>query len=270
LDELPPFSPILNRLLARLTKEDVLFAEISDLIEKDTALAGNVLRVVNSALYGLAGTVNSVRHALSILGLEKARNIVLAMSVVRLWRHEPAVPSWSRARFNLHSAATAVLADLLVQHLPAEYPEGAFTAGLFHDLGKFLIASALPLEFEALRMVVGEARGNFERRERELVGITHADLAAAALTHWNLPPLIARAVRFHHSPEQSEAGRLSLSRVVQGADETVNRLEITMLPSKPGDGSPPQEVLEELGLTGRAARVIEEFDTELELIKTFF
>ncbi|MGB9604683.1 MAG: HDOD domain-containing protein, partial [Bryobacteraceae bacterium] len=61
LDRLPPFSAILNRLLASLAREDVSFAELASLIEKDTVLAGNVLRLVNSALYSLPGTVNSVR-----------------------------------------------------------------------------------------------------------------------------------------------------------------------------------------------------------------
>lgn len=85
LAQLPPFSPILNRLIASLAQEDVSFAKISDLIEKDTALAGNVLRLVNSALYGLRGTVNSIRHAVSLLGIAKLRNATLSMSVARMW-----------------------------------------------------------------------------------------------------------------------------------------------------------------------------------------
>ena len=58
LRELPPLSPILNRVIASLAHEDISFAKVAELIEKDTALAGNVLRLVNSALYGLRGTVS--------------------------------------------------------------------------------------------------------------------------------------------------------------------------------------------------------------------
>ncbi|HSW49283.1 MAG TPA: HDOD domain-containing protein, partial [Bryobacteraceae bacterium] len=147
---LPPFSPILNRLLASLSREDAQLSNISELIEKDTVLAGNLLRLVNSALYGLAGTVNSVRHALAIIGLERMRNMVLTMSFARLWRRDVAVSGWSPGRFNLHSTATAILADLIAQHVPAEYAEGAFTAGLFHDFGKLLQATVLPREFGVL------------------------------------------------------------------------------------------------------------------------
>ena len=64
LDHLPAFSPIINRLLSTLAKQHVSFVELGELIKKDAVLAGNLLRVVNSALYGLRGTVNAVPHAI--------------------------------------------------------------------------------------------------------------------------------------------------------------------------------------------------------------
>src|SRR5258707_12393687 len=111
LRQLPPFSPILNRLIASLANEDVSFAKVADLIEKDTVLAGNILRLVNSALYGLRGTVNSIRHAIALLGLAKLRNATLIMSVARMWSQVKCPPGWSMNRFNLHSFAVAILAD---------------------------------------------------------------------------------------------------------------------------------------------------------------
>src|SRR5271154_6752662 len=110
LGELPPFSPILNRLIASLAHEDVSFAKIADLIEKDTVLAGNILRLVNSALYGLPGTINSIRHAVSLLGITKLRNATLSMSVARMWNQLKTPPGWSMARFNLHSIGVAFMA----------------------------------------------------------------------------------------------------------------------------------------------------------------
>ncbi|HXN47660.1 MAG TPA: HDOD domain-containing protein, partial [Bryobacteraceae bacterium] len=83
LDRLPPCSPILSKLLATIAREDVSFAQVATLIESDTVLAGNVLKVVNSALYGFRGTVNSVRHAVAILGVDRLRNLSLGFSVAR-------------------------------------------------------------------------------------------------------------------------------------------------------------------------------------------
>ncbi len=146
LDLLPPFSPILNRLLASLADEDVSFLHLAALIEKDPVLAGNVLRVVNSAAYGCRGRINSVAHAIAIMGMTKLRNTALACSVVRLWKGVPGTPKWSIADFNLHSIATAILSDQLAVRVGVCYPEGAFVAGLFHDLGKLMIAVGLPEE----------------------------------------------------------------------------------------------------------------------------
>jgi HD-like signal output (HDOD) protein len=81
LGKLPPFSPVLSKLMASLADEDVSFSEIAGWIEKDTVLAGNMLRLVNSALYGLRGTVNSVRHAVSLLGLSRIRNTAMSISL---------------------------------------------------------------------------------------------------------------------------------------------------------------------------------------------
>ncbi len=144
LDQLPPFSPILNRLMASLADEEVSFADIAALIERDTVLSANVLKLVNSALYGRRGTVSSVRAAVSILGLNKLRNAVLGLSVSRIWNRMKTPASWDMGRFNQHSAAVAVLADILVQQVEVEYPEGAFAAGLLHDLGRLIIATSLP------------------------------------------------------------------------------------------------------------------------------
>src|ERR1700733_547326 len=100
--KLPPFSPILTRLMASLAGEDVSYAKLSELIEKDTVVAGNLLHLVNSALYARRSTINSVRHAVSLLGINKLRNAVLGMSISRMWNQMRMPKSWSMARFNLH------------------------------------------------------------------------------------------------------------------------------------------------------------------------
>ena len=128
--ELPPFPAILNQLLASLAGESISFHRLGDLIEKDTVVAGSLLQLVNSALYARRGTVSSVRHAMALLGIEKIRNAILGMSITRMWRKLALPKSWSIARFDMHSAAVAILCDLLAQRLPVGYPEGAFTAGL--------------------------------------------------------------------------------------------------------------------------------------------
>jgi len=243
LDQLPPFSPVLNRLVASLAREDISFAEIAASIEKDTVLAGNVLRVVNSSVYGRRGTISSVRHAVAMMGQVKLRNTVLGLSVSQLWNRVRVPPGWPMAEFNRHSVACAILSDLLAQRCRVSYPEGAFAAGLFHDLGKLLLAVAC---------------------EPESGDLTHADLSAAALEHWNIPVPVQEAVRFHHEP-----GSLDLSHVVHVADRYVNDAGLSAFPlAEPSAEAVPEAILATLGIEqDQAVRIVEELQTEFELLQ---
>lgn len=270
LDRLPPFSPILNRLLATLAKEDVSFAELADVIEKDTVIAGNVLRLVNSALYGFQGTVNSVRHAVAILGLVKLRNAVMSLSISRMWRSVRTPEGWSSASFNVHSVATGILSDLLAQRLPAPYPEGAFVAGLLHDIGKLLIAISLPREYAMIQALFEAGEQSIEECEREIIGTTHAVLSGAALGKWNLPPPIQRAVTFHHAPDEANDGQLDLSHVVHAADQLAIDLGHAVLSAGSKQGKTSEKTLETLGISGHIPRLLEQFQQEFEVLRGFF
>jgi putative nucleotidyltransferase with HDIG domain len=223
LGKLPPFSPILNKLLASLAGEDVSFAKLGDLIEKDTVVAGNIMHLVNSALYARRATITSVRHALTLLGMDKVRNTLLGMSISRMWTQVKAPPMWSMARFNRHSASVAVLSDQIASRVRADYPEGAFVAGLLHDLGRLLIALGLPDEFERLLKLHEQSGRSWTECERELLGFTHAELSAEALGKWKFPEPVQIAVRDHHHPPAFQAGEpVPLSAVVDAANHYIN------------------------------------------------
>ena len=254
LSTLPPFSPILNRLIASLADEDVSFNKLAELIEKDTIVAGSVLHLVNSALYSRRGTVNSVRHAISILGFGKLRNAVLGMSM---------------ARFNMHSAATAILADILAQKLPAEYPEGAFIGGLLHDVGRLLIAVGLPEEHERI-LQLHKADRELDECEKEVLGFSHADLSAYALQYWNLPAPIQTAAACHHDLPAVNLQSVSLSHVIAAADQYVHCTGIAVLPGLPLKVREPL-IIEGLGLdAARLELTLGEFKAENESLSQFF
>jgi len=273
LGQLPPFSPILNRLIASLAQEDVSFAKVADLIEKDTVLAGNVLRLVNSALYGLRGTVNSIRHAVSLLGIVKLRNATLGMSVARMWAQIKTPPGWSMARFNHHSVGVALLSDLVAQRRAVSYAEGAFAAGLFHDLGLLLVAMGLPEEYKEISLLCQQTDKQPLECEFEVLGLTHAELSSLALAAWNLPRPIQMAVRYQDKPEldpsETENNELSLSSILNAADGHLNSTgtSISLFDGKPKEG---QVALESLGLGERLPTVLTEFEAEFTAMKRYF
>lgn len=275
LNSLPPFSPILTRLLSTLAAEDVSFATLGNLIEKDTVVAANILHLVNSALYARRGTVSSVRHAVSLLGVNKLRNAVLGMSIARVWNRVKMPPNWSMARFNMHSSAVAILSDLLAQRLPVEYPEGAFIAGLLHDSGRLLIALALPAEYGRIMELYSAAdaktgRPHMCQCEQEILGFDHAELSFEAMKHWKLPDEVQIAVRDHHnSPARADRDRIPLSHVVDAANQYTNSTGLSIL--KRCTDSADTSAVELLGLdTEKLQGLLAEFREENNAMAVYF
>lgn len=271
LEKLPPFAPVLSRLLATLAREDVSFAKLADLIEKDTVLAGNVLKLVNSAAYGRSGNVNSVRHAVSILGVTKLRNAALGMSITRMWTAIQTPSGWSISRFNQHSIGAAILADLLSQEAQVLYPEGAFIAGLLHDVGRLLTAVALPDEYSEIESLRFTRGGSLAEYEQEILGFTHSELSGEALALWNLPAPIQTAVRYHHSPDldPSTGAPVKLSALVHMTDEYIDSRGIS-IESPQLEPQANLECLRGLGIGDKLVRILGEFEGEFQSIKELF
>jgi HD-like signal output (HDOD) protein len=272
LGELPPFSPILNRLLASLASEEVSFVKLGDLIEKDPVMAGNLLHLVNSALYARRGSINSVRHALSLLGINKLRNVVLGMSISRMWNQVRTPPSWSMARFNMHSSAVAILSDLLAQRLNVNYAEGAFVAGLLHDVGRLLIVLGLTEEYGQILRMFESGDMPMVVCEMKIAGVTHPELSAKALEIWNLPEPIQSAVRYHHDPTSDPSAKgqeVTMSRVLDASNQYVNSMGVSIL--KKCQDSADGTVVEGLGLPKEQLQlVLVDFRTEYEAMSAFF
>ena len=173
----------------------------------------------------------------------------------------------------MHSAATAVLSDLIAQRLPVKYPEGAFVAGLLHDLGRQMIALRLTDDYARIVCMCETGRLYLECEE-EILGFTHAELSADALDVWNLPEPIRTAVRYHHATALDDSklnpGEIALSRVVDAANRYVNSVGISILPeSEPG----PADItpMESLGLEpDRVETLLVEFKVEYDAMVSFF
>jgi putative nucleotidyltransferase with HDIG domain len=258
--------------MASLGGEDVSFAVLGDLIEKDTVLAGNILRVVNSAIYARRGTVNSVRRALSVLGLEKVRNTILAMSVSRMLHQVREPAGWSMERFNKHSAAVAMLSDLLAQYVRTDYGEGAFVGGLLHDVGRMLIVMGLPKEYADIRTLYQESGRAWVDCEMQILGFNHAGLSADAMDHWKLPEQIRAAIQRHHAPPEMRDGTPApLARVLQAADVYVNTQGFSVLAGNEAEPANPAQLFEELGLdTDAQTRLVDQFKEEHNAIAQYY
>jgi HD-like signal output (HDOD) protein len=221
---LPPFSPVLRRTLATLNQpeDEISLPHIAADVQKDTVLAGKILSVANSGLYCRGYSINSVGHAVSRLGLSRVRKVILGLSINRLWAGMNVPDDFSMLRFNLHALAVATLADLLVQRVPVPDADGAFVAGLFHDIGQLVLMQMHPIEYSvALRDIPFDGPELVER-EMALFGFTHGDVSAEVTALWKLPPCTQIAVRGHELERVYDNVRgLELSDIIHIADRYV-------------------------------------------------
>jgi HD-like signal output (HDOD) protein len=269
LTDLPPFSPVLVKLLGTFGQANISCAALATLIEQDPVLAGSVLRLANSALYSLREPVTSIASAINLIGIDRLRNVVTALSVSQMWKKLPAAEGWSTADFNEHGLATAILAAALADSIPNDFAEGAFLAGLLHDVGKLLIVMAVPAEYRRIVSLYETGSGNrsWISCEREVLDTDHAILSRLALEQWKVAEPIRRAVAWHHDPQR---GRLS--QLVALADSIANAIGYSVLPPKTVMvDTPPAEIVARL-LRPECSdvdpdRLLETFRNEIDVIR---
>ena len=173
-------------------------------------------------------------------------------------------------RFNLHSVATAMLVEAVVMEVRVDFPEGAFIAGMLHDIGKLLIAVTLPESFQTIVSLAEISDAPFIECEREVLEFGHAELSALAIQRWELAEQIQQAVRFHHEPERAiaEPGKVSLSLVINRADAFINHVGMSLLPQATTIQRFPS--LEFPGFPYSPVRVIENFEREWKTVGGMF
>jgi putative nucleotidyltransferase with HDIG domain len=191
------------KLLGLIDDPAMRVSQIEEILRHDPGLTANVLRLANSAYFGIPSKVGSIRQAVILLGLKRLIQMVIAACVSAIM--DKSVPGYDLPPGELwrHSIATSVAAEGLVKVLKVEAAEEIFTAALLHDVGKLVLGDFVKDEFKQIDTAVSQGI-SFEMAEKIVLGTTHADVGARILTKWLLPPEIVNAVQFHHAPEASK------------------------------------------------------------------
>jgi HD-like signal output (HDOD) protein len=262
LERVPTLSPTATQLLGRLARRNCEIRELADLIERDPLLSAQILAIANSAAFGRAQQISSIQHAIAMVGMGAVRKFALARSISNLFGRRKIAPSFSITRFNLHSVATGTFLELLAECVPLEDAEDAFLAGLFHDVGKLVIAVALPEQYEDILATAALTHQPLLEIERELLQTDHAELSALAVDYWDLGESIRAAAAWHHEPDQSPAarGKISLALAVSKVDAVVNAAGMSLLPAPPIQREVPPLVFDGFSLDEES--LIERFAVE--------
>lgn len=221
-----PAQPQVMQQLAKLLKDpNVGIPEVGQWIGKDMVLSAKVLKVANSAFYGLRERCLSPQHAASVLGLKVLRSVVMQAAVVRQFEHLAGGSFDLKAHWQ-HSILTGQVASALSPHLGPIIGLDAdelYTCGLMHDLGQVVLLEALGNGYQAIIAKAGDCDQARAQIEQQVFGFTHADVGAVVAEQWGLPEAAIRAILEHHGA--SEGGELApLSRRIQAADSIAHTL----------------------------------------------
>ncbi len=216
-DALPVVPGVLQRMLGLFARgDDLSVAQLASNVEQDVVIAGTILAIANSAMYGGRSRVSSMPQAIARIGMNKTRNVLLGLSVIRSVKKIKLKAPWLLIRFNAHSLATALLCDQIVQKAQSTDPEWAFMAGLLHDIGLVVMAFGLPEEVAPLLDHSG-GDVSLAERERATLGFTHFELGAEMIARWNCPVAVQQAALFGQNESCEFSRPLGLGAVVKGA-----------------------------------------------------
>ena len=196
---LPSLPSIAVQVLDMAQRPDVGIAEIAQVISKDPALSGKILRTVNSSFYGRSQTISTVSHAVTILGLQSVKTLVLGFSLVsnlatRKGKGFNHLQYWKRSIY----AATA--ARVIGARVDLVQQEELFVAALLSDIGMLVLDRVLGEEYGEL-CAKNPTHAALLNAEVETYHMTHAEVGGTLAEQWKLPPLLHVPIRHHHDPD---------------------------------------------------------------------
>lgn len=183
--------------------------DLGEVLARDPALSAQVLKIVNSAFYNFRSSIDTVSRAITVIGINDLRSLVLAASATRSFHRLPN-DLVTMDSFWTHSLFTAACSRLLAKHCNVIHPERLFVAGLLHDVGHLMLYHFLPKEMMEVLLIANEDRTMMCQAEQERIGFDHAEAGAALLAHWKLPQHLIECVRYHHEPNLVDANKIDV------------------------------------------------------------
>lgn len=248
IDFLPSPLPLLERLFRLMDEEQGCASDMEDIIKQDPGLCSQVLRVANSAYYGCRGRIKDLSRAIVVIGLQETRNICLNALLVQQFSEAHLPDDFDLRQFWQHSMLSGLLATELARFAQHILGHEAYILGLLHDLGRVVIATYFPTDFEAINNRASCAQRPILEIERSY-GLTHTEVGSWLALKWALPQTVRMVVLWHHDPMcapfcQHEVALIHIATRL--ANLTENLDAETPGPSK---GQSLEEILSVAGLT---------------------
>lgn len=203
ISDLPTLPTVASQIVATANSPKASATDVGELINRDQALTGKVLKLVNSSFYGFPQQIKTINHAIVILGFNKVKNVVLTASVFDLTKGRDS-QRLDIPQFWEHSLGAAIGAQTAAQEFGRGLtPDDAFVGGLLHDFGKVILDQFLSKEYGPVLDYVREHKCLLRAAEKEILGFDHQQVGTWIAERWKLPALLVTAIRYHHLPNRA-------------------------------------------------------------------
>lgn len=193
-------------------------ADLHRVIKADPALSARLLKLVNSAYYGLPGTVGSLEKAVILLGVTAVRNLAIATGIEQLFRRAKIKGAFNGRDLWMHCLAVSAAARCLCERMSVRRMDEVFMAGLMHDLGLLAAAQVVPEDFNRVVEAVGSSEQAWDTVEMEIFGIDHAAAGAQLAERWHFPADLVGMIAQHHQWTDKQTRAAELGRIIYMAD----------------------------------------------------
>lgn len=209
----PSMPAAATRFIEMCLREDPEFDDLVDVLSTDAGMASEILRLANSPFFGVTRRISSLKQAMMLLGLTKARSLIIGRYLVQeIDKLE--CPALNHSHFWRRSITCATLAARFSEVGGEELQEEAFICGLLADIGVVVLAGAVPDRYETIAREYEPLHSDrWVARELHHLGISHATVSALILHDWQLPTAIVEAVRCHHDNLHSSPDKQRLNRI---------------------------------------------------------
>jgi putative nucleotidyltransferase with HDIG domain len=178
------------------------FSDIAQVVNLDASLSARLLKIVNSSFYSFPSNIETVTHAIAVIGTEQLHNLALATTIISNFKGIPD-KTLNMNLFWRHSMGVAIVARNLAIHCRESNPERFYLAGILHDIGRLIILENLPDEASQIVTRQNETGGIVWEIERDVLGFDHGEVGAALAHSWNLPLSLEEIIGNHHNPSRS-------------------------------------------------------------------
>ena len=217
-EALPPCPPVLAKV-AKVCKDPASSArDLGNVIATDEALTSRLIKLVNSAYYGLRGTISTVTQAVVILGYQEIKNLAYAVRAEDVFTSSAVPGGIDLMALWDHGLQVAVLARELSYRARYPIPEEVFVSGIVHDIGQVIMNQLLGAEYSKFRERAHADGLELSAAEGEAFGTDHAEIGRRLAAKWNFPESLQLAVAHHHELPESDEGPAGIAPFVLAAN----------------------------------------------------